>query len=1048
MSEIIKHKNVPYFKRFKAILIFVIIFSFIVGTISFVTMPKESSPEIDLPNYTISNIYPGGDPKTIEAQIIDRLEGELSSISGLKEMKGTAGYNMGIISLEFHSSKLKEDAMSDINSAVDKVKGSFPEGVKDPIIKKVNLDDSPIFTFSIAGNYMANILYKKVKYIEDDLKKIKGISDIVVVGKVNPEIKLLVDYDKLNHYNIDYGYFINEIKKLLSKVPVDKKDINGSLFSFEVASYETDIDKVVEQIKDFNLVNIDGKIIKVSDISNVYLGIQRQDRKSFVYNTDNTTYSAISFQVKKISGADILDIIGQVKEYLDIQEKKLKSDNIKFYEILSQKEKIDNTYETFIQNFRQTSIFIFLIVVIFIGFKESLALTISFPLVYLITFIVLSIIGYTFNMIVSFSLILTLGIMVDSLIVIMEGYDDGLKRGLSKNKALIYTINTYRQPLISGTLTTIVMFLPLYFMLTGVMGEFMRTMPITIGINLIIAIIVSIVFLPVIINLLNFKKKKDTKEKKSLKKQGIHWDVTKYVYPFIKTKKRAIITVLSFWGLFVFTISLVVFGAIKVDFMSPVDSNNITVNLNYIPGIDLEKNRELTYKITTKINNYFEKVYPNTLEYIGVDLGVKSGGDPMKNAMYGTSGSDNYSTLTIKLADKDNKRIVDGSKYKAYTIKENLQKFVDKNIKSKYLKELLITSEKSGPGTGKPISFNFIGENLDDIIEYIDILYPKLENIEGSFNWGSSLEYTNGKIRIIWDYNKLKQYGVTADRLNLLLMGIKNTPNYIPNGITIDKLYDLSDEELEIKTFLDFDGNIEDLKVNGVYLSNFIKDIKFLPELKTIDHLDTRLVVEIDADQASGVPLSVITEKINEVIKNNPSDKVIFAYGSDIKEQENSGKDMGMSFLVGIFLMFGVLILQFNNFRYPLLILSSLPLLMIGAFGLLGLLGQTFSFAAQIGIFGLIGVGVNTSILLLESYSDKLERDGKFSVDLLLETINSRVKPIFLTTLTTSVGLTTLALKDEMWAGLGIAFMGGLIFGTIMVLLYIPAVLRIGSDSK
>ena len=1037
MSEIIKHKNIPFFKKYKAILIFIMLFSFVWWLISFLIIPKEAAPEIDIPNYVVSTVFPWWDPETIEAQIIDRLEKEFSSISWLKELKWTAAYNIWIVSLEFYEWKSKQDAINDIKDAIDSIKWNLPDWVEDPVVKKVNVDDAPIFTFSVTSKYMTNLLYNKVKYIEDDLKKIQWVSDIVVVWKINPEIKLIVDYDKLNHYNIDYWFFIDQIQKLLKKVPADKKNVNWNTFSFEVSSYETDINKVYEEIKDFNLLNINWNIVKVSDVSDVYIGNERETKKSFVYNTDWTNFWAITFQVKKVSWADILSIINQVKAYLNEQETELKSDNIKFYEVLSQKEKIDNTYETFISNFRQTSIIIFIIVILFIWWKESIALTVAFPLVYLATFVFLYLIWYSFNMIVSFSLILTLWIMVDSLIVVMEWYDDWIKRWLTKNKALRYSIDTYRQPLISWTLTTIVMFLPLYFMLTWMIGQFMKAMPITIAINLTISILVSLVFLPVIINLINFKKQK---------KESVHWNISKYVLPFIKTRKNAFKTILAFWLLFAFMISLVAFKIIKVDFMSVVDSNNITVNLNYIPWIDLEKNRELTYDITKDINDFMNKSYPDTLEYIWVDLWVKSSWDPVKNAMYWTSWSDNYSTLTIKLADKDNKRKVDWSKYKAYSIKENLQKFVDNNIKSKYVKEIIITSEKAWPWAWKPISFNIVWDDLISISKYIDKIYPELEKIEWTYNWWTWLEYTNWKIKIIWDYNKLKQYNLTAERVNLLLMWMKNTPNYIPNWITIDKLYDLSDEELEIKTYMDYDWNIEDLKIGGVYLANFIKEIKFLPELKTIDHLNSRLVVSIDSDQVSWVPLSVITNWIQEVIKNNPLPKDLeFSYGSDIKEQQSSWKDMGMAFLVWIILMFWVLVYQFNNFKYPLLILSSLPLLLIWAFGLLWILWQTFSFASQIWMFWLIWVWVNTSILLLESYIDKLERDWKFSVDLLLETVNSRVKPIFLTTLTTTAWLLTLALKDEMWAWLGIAFMWGLMFWTVMVLLYIPAVLRLGN---
>ena len=256
MSEIIKHKNVPFFKKYKSILVFIMLFAFVWWIISFLTISKEAAPEIDLPNYVVSTVFPWWDPETIEAQIIDRLEKEFSSISWLKELKGTAAYNIWIVSLEFYEWKTKQDAINDIKDAIDSVKSNLPDWVEDPVVKKVNVDDAPIFTFSVTWKNMTNLLYKKVKYLEDDLKKIQWISDIVVVWKINPEIKLIVNYDKLNKYNIDYWFFIDQVEKLLKKVPADKKNINWNTFSFEVSSYETDINKVYEQIKNFDLLNI------------------------------------------------------------------------------------------------------------------------------------------------------------------------------------------------------------------------------------------------------------------------------------------------------------------------------------------------------------------------------------------------------------------------------------------------------------------------------------------------------------------------------------------------------------------------------------------------------------------------------------------------------------------------------------------------------------------------------------------------------------------------------------------------------------------------
>lgn len=477
--------------------------------------------------------------------------------------------------------------------------------------------------------------------------------------------------------------------------------------------------------------------------------------------------------------------------------------------------------------------------------------------------------------------------------------------------------------------------------------------------------------------------------------------------------------------------------------MPPIDSNEITINVTYNPSIDLTKNQHITNKLSYSILQFLSKEYPNTIKYISLNLWTKTSWDPTQAVLYGSSWSDNYSTLILKLIDKDDRKIT------SYDIKESLQTYIDNNItknqdiSENLIKEILVSTQKAWPGTWKPILLQFKWENTNDISNYIDTIYYLLQKTEGTFNWWSSLEFTNGKIKIIWDLNKMKEFDINPMIANTMIIWVQNSINYEPNGILIKKLFEFGDNEVEIKSYLNYKWEIQNLKIWDIYISQFIKKIEILPEIKIIDHLDWKIVIKVDADKRKEFALWQVIDSIEKTIKWYPiPSNIEFSYGNDIEEEKQSNEDMWSAMQLWLILMFAVLILQFNNFRYPIIIMSSLPLLAIWAFWLLGLLQIPFSMPAQLGMFGLLWVWVNNAILLIESYKSRLKQYNCCGINMLIESVNIRLKPIFLTTLTTVAWLTTLALKDELWASLAIAFIWWLLFGAFIITIYIPCILR------
>lgn len=1030
---------INFIKHFRPFIILLMLLVLWIWASSFFSLPKEASPWINVPFFTITTVYPWADPETITTQIIEKFENEFQSIAWVSSLESISAYNVWVISVEFERTKNSTEAYSELQSAIDKVKWDFSPSVKMPVLKKTDTTDSPILTFSVWWQYLQWALYDKVSFLENELLKIQWVSDVIIIWETTNEIKIKFDYEKLLLSKINYSQAINTIGTYIDKFPAWKKDLNESLYTLSLRTYPKDLEKTRDFLKDITLVNIDWKTINLSEVANVIVEPSYAEKYSYI-DDKKDSYNTITYQIKKVPWSDILQIIDEIHTVLEKQNNYFTKNNLKIFEVDSQKESIDSTYKTFVWNFRQTSLIIFIIIFLSIWFKESIAISIVFPLVYFMSFIYLTFIWYTFNNIVSFSLVLTLWIMVDNLVVISEWFEEWLNKWYDKYKAINYSVSTYWKALLSWNFTTISMFIPIWFMLSGKIGDFMKYMPTTVDSVLIFSMIASLLFLPIIFSLMNF-------EPREVKESHFLFDKLKWFFTF--TIKHFKLTLLFFLILTLFTWFLTK-TFIKVDFLPPVDTNNIYVNLQFDKNTSLEENKQISAKIIKEINNYFsQKSW--VLNFISLSIWDYKTTDPLLWVVYRNSFAPEVSYLNLRLIDTKQRTKWNISYNLAWEIKEYLSK------KDFWAKLLSVESfiQKSWPSKWKDINFLIEWNNLEDLWKFYFKISKELQEIPWTYDWASSLEYTNWKLEIVWDVDKLKQFNISSGELDLLLASFQFTDNYEPNGIIIEKLDDFGWDLLDVKWYIVFDEKSKEALLNtriparDIYLSDIIKETKILPEVKSISHSEWKMIVNIWAYKTKETSLWAITPKIDEIMKTNLKDypEVNYSYSGDVQDMQKSMADLMKAFWLGILFMFSVLVLHFSSFKQAFLILSVIPLLFVWAFLFLIIFWLPFSFPAQLWMFGLMWVWVNTAILLLERYNEiKNQNLGK--IEILLDVVKSRLKPVLLTTTTTILGLVTLALTDEMWWSLAMAFMWGLIIWTLVILLYIPAMLSWWMNNK
>lgn len=1010
---------------------------FIVWIASFLSIPKEENPAVELPMFVVNTINYGGSPETIEKQITNKLEDEIKSISWIKKIESVSNFNFSTVIATFNDDKDIAEAKWDLKDVIDEIGWAFPANTARSVVKQISPNDTPIYSFWVSANATSKTIYDSAESLEDSLKSVEWVSEIIVTWEPTEKISVYLDYEKINQFWVNISQVYNILGNIFINQPVDKKDIWGSLYSYEIITFSKDKETLLEQIKNTDIVNIESQSIKLRDIAEVYFEEKSERQKSYIMS-DSEIYNTVSFDVKVTPGADIEKIIQSVQG--SIEEWKTWNTSMKVFETYSKSKDIDNMYGTFVSNFRQTGLTIMIILFLFIWVRTSLWVTIAFPLVYFITFILLSFLGYSFNSVVSFSLVLTLWIMVDNLIVITEWivWEFNAHKDIKFWEAASNALKKYMWSIIPGTLITVFMFLPILFMVTGTVGAFIWPLSITIAFTLITSLVVSIFMLPIILSKV-LPENVDKAEGILTKPLEKIWvKISKFTKKLIKNKKRAFATITIFWLALFASFYLVGSWVVKNDFMPQTDRNNIFLNIKYPLGYSLNKNSQATNNILTDVNEYLDEKYPNYVEYIYINIWNLYSSSAIWSASNPTADSQAY--LNIKLIDWDDRNI------SSVLIAEDLQTYINAQIKPKYpfVKDLynVVIGWMAG---GKEIWFFITWDNIDEISDYLDSIRPEIESIEGIYNFYSNYEFTNWKISYVVDSNKISRNNVPLGSIIQLFSSIENSA-YVPNGLTLHNFTELWDDTIPLKLYTKYDGNVEDIKIWDQFVSTITSSRALEAELKNIQHIDGQMQLSFEADKKASVALGSVTAEINKIIAANPlPDGLTFRYNSNIEDSAASWADLWAAMWVGLILMFIILVLKFNSFKYSIIVVTSTFLSFIWVVLALMLMSMPLSFPAQLWLFGVIWVWVNNAILFIDWYLGKVWFTLKQS---LIETIQSRFLPIFLTSSTTIAGLVTLALKDELWGGLAIAFIGWLILNVFMILVYIPALLYVVEKQK
>lgn len=1009
------------------------------GTLIYLTIPKEADPDIDVPVFYVSIPYPGISPEDGARLIVKPMETEIRGIDGLKELTAIASTgHVGLIA-EFEIDKDHSEASRELREKVDQAKAEIPSAAEEPSVNEINFSLFPVIVVSLSGQVPERTLYQNARKLKTAIEAIPSVLEANLAGHREELLEVLIDPVKLESYELTQADLIRAVTANNQLIAAGDMDAGRGRFSIKVPGLiETGLDVAAIPVK----VSGDG-IVTLGEVAEV--------RRTF---KDATSYSrfngepAIAIQVVKRLGTNIVENNNEVrrvvaeftKEWPDAIKVNLALDQSKFiFEILGS-----------LQSSILTAIALVMIVVVAaMGLRSALLVGIAIPTSFMLGFILVQFAGMTVNLMLMFGLVLTVGILVDGAIIVTEYADRKMAEGLPRREAYGRAARLMFWPVTSSTLTTLAAFLPL-LLWPGVSGEFMSYLPITVIFVLSASLITALIFLPVMGSLFG-KSTADATEIATAKMLSGSKPVDYAKVPGLSGAYARMIKRLIYHPAKVLIAALAVMYAIftayaannnGVEFFVDTEPEQAIVFVSGRGNMAAADQLALVKEVEAQV------LQVGGLSAVFTAVGASSGGVEIGSGAT-DAPADQIGQITVELADYGQRR----------PGKEILEEIRQRTKDIPGIK-VEVRKREDGPPVGKTVRLEVRGGDLDQ-------LYATAARVRTHLETGMTgmrdFDDTRPLPGIEW---VLRVNRTEAGRFGADVQQVGAMVQLVTNGVLVGEYRpDDSEDDVEIRVRMpEGDRTLDQLDAlrvptaqGLVPLANFVER-SAQPKVSNIVRKDGAFLVVIKADAMPGVNGDSKVQELDTWIKSQTwPEGTSFRFRGADEEQKESGAFLGQAMAGALFIMFIILVTQYNSFYSAILTLSTVVMSIIGV--LLGMMvtGQPFSIIMTgTGVVALAGIVVNNSIILIDTFNR--HRDAGISkVDAAIRASAQRLRPVLLTTITTICGLLPMALQLNIdffapsiqigsltsvwWVALSTAIISGLAFATVLTLILTPVLL-------
>ncbi len=994
----------------------------ILGLFSYQQLQYELLPKMTPPVVTVSILYPGASPGEVETSLTKPVEEAVSAIEKISSITSTSTEGLSVVAIEFSNSANIEKALQDAQRKINEVRDRFPNEAKAPVITRFALDEVPVLRIGATSSLPDAEFYQMLKDdIKPQLASVGGVGQVYLLGGREREIRVNIDLARLQSYGLTVTDVFKEVGKANSDFPTGKIDDSDKQFVVRLSGKFTSL----EELKNLVLRTTASGTVALRDVAEVEDGF-----KEITTLTRVNGRSAVGIMVMKQSDANTVDVSRLTRAALSKLEKLYSARHLHF-DIAQDASTFTLEAVTAVQHDLMLAVLLVaLVMLLFLhSLRNSLIVLVSIPTSLVTTFIGMYLFGFSLNLMTLLSLSLVVGVLVDDSIVVLENIYRHLERGEEPRNAALAGRNEIGFTALSITMVDVVVFLPLS-LVSGIVGNILREFSVVMVISTLVSLFVSFTLTPLLASRFSTVEKFTGKN-----------PVEKFAVAFERNfqRLRQIYINLLQWSLrnprkvffsaillLFLSFLLPFFGFIGGEFISVSDRGEFAVKLELEPGTPLQETNRLTRSVERRLTSMAE------VKKVMVNVGASTEG-------FFNQSADNISEINVRLTPKEERTRSTDTIMQA--IRVNLQDIVG-------LKASINPIGIFGTANETPVAVIISGPLRSQVTRVAEALRDSLKTVSGTADIKLTSQIGSPEMRVIVDREKMGTFGISIADVGAALRTAyagDEAGKYRDGGdeydirVMLDKYYRQDTSTLSEITFRTSQGDMVRL---GQFVT-FEQDRGYTQ----LQRKDRNNAVWVKA-QVVGRPVGSIGKEIERIMANMkktllmPS-TVSYAYESDLKRQGESNSTLLLSFLVAIIFVYLIMVALYDSWIWPMVVMFSIPLAIIGALFALAITGKSLSIFTILGIIMLIGL-VGKNAILLVDFINKFREEGMELSEAILEAAKERLRPILMTTLTLIFGLLPIALSQssgsEWKSGLSVALVGGLFSSMFLTLLVIPVV--------
>lgn len=985
----------------------------VIGAFTVINMPRSEDPELNAPIFPVTIIYPGTSPVDIEELVIKPMEKALYGLENIRRLKSIIGDGYAVIRVEFKYGVDVNEKYQELVRELASLKGKLPSDMDLPTVEKVSPSNVNVIQTALISE---TATWKQLKIeadkLAESLEKIPALKNIEIAGLPEEQIQISLDFERMARLGVSQQAVINNLQSELANIPSGSIDVGNRYFNVKSSGNFRE----VEEIKNTLVYSANNRNVQLRDIANVSMTFAERDHITRLNGHRGIFVVAAQKSKENIAATQLA--------YQPILEKFKKSlpSNIDMIHHFDQAEVVQKRLSGLGFDFIW-AILLVAFTLLPLGFRPAIIVMISIPLSLSIGIIILNYLGYSLNQLSIVGLVVALGLLVDDSIVVIENIERWMLNGYSRKDAVLKATSQIGTAVLGCTATLIIAFLPLIF-LPEASGEFIRSLPISVIASVLASLLVSLTIIPFLGNIL--LKKTMTHSEGNWFMRVLKSGISKSYAPILE---RSLNNPFKTMGiiLVVFFASLQLMPIIGFSLFPASEKPQFLIRINPPAQVNI--------KNTDTISRFVEKELTKISDVQFYATNVGMGNPQIYYNEIRSIKKPNFAEIFVQL---DPATSVERKLFLIDSLRNEWTPFHGAKVQ--------INNFEQGPPVVAPVEVRLLGDNLDSLRALSFKIENLIKSVPGTIYVNNPVSNLQTDLRVKINKEKAALLGVptiSIDKtLRLALAGI-------PIGIMSDD--DGEDYQILIKkkenTPLDLDVFktlfVENVKGKAIPLTQFAH-LELESSPLSINHLDKTRMVSISAFVSKGYlndeVIKMVMDKLDQF--SLPSGYT-YQMGGEYETRQESFSGFTIIIILTIFLFIGILLLEFKTFKSTIIVLSVIPLGMVGALAALWLTGNSLSFVAVVGLIALAGIEIKNTILLVD-FTNQLREEGKPLDIAIREAGEIRFLPIILTSLTAIGGLIPIALStNPLISPLAIVLIGGLISSTLLSRIFTPVIYKL-----